>query len=238
MVVWLGCRRRCSRKGLVAGRIRRPRGVRPIGWGVPATCQAVRPLMDFGSARCERAVPTPRSAPPPDTESAYRQDRLGCTLAAQVDGPTLEGLWSSTSAFRQHCGELTDRCGSRLCENSLGVASDEMPSLQIASGAIFSTSPRVKRPPKLLGGRVFTRPRSTCAERADEFATSWLTPKLSGLVAAGHCRHRPALASSTLIRDRWLVVLTMSRRTSATRDQRLPCRSTDRTLLLLRCVTQ
>ena len=28
----------------------------------------MRALMDFGSARCERAVPTPSSAPPPDAD--------------------------------------------------------------------------------------------------------------------------------------------------------------------------
>ena len=47
----------------------------------------------------------------------------------------------------------------RLCENPLRVECDEMSSLQIALGAIFSTSPRVKRPPKFLSGGVFTQAR-------------------------------------------------------------------------------
>ena len=39
---------------------------------------------------------------------------------------------------------------AHLCENPLRVECDEMSSLQIAPGAIFSTSPRVKQPPKFL----------------------------------------------------------------------------------------
>ena len=50
---------------------------------------------------------------------------------------------------------------AHLCENPLRVECDEMSSLQIALGAIFSTSPRVKRPPKFLSGGVFTQARPT-----------------------------------------------------------------------------
>ena len=48
---------------------------------------------------------------------------------------------------------------AHLCENPLRVECDEMSSLQIALGAIFSTSPRVKRPPKFFSGGVFTQVR-------------------------------------------------------------------------------
>lgn len=47
---------------------------------------------------------------------------------------------------------------ARLCKNSVRVALCETTTRQIASGSIFWTSPRVERPPNLLGNRVFTLP--------------------------------------------------------------------------------
>jgi hypothetical protein len=55
---------------------------------------------------------------------------------------------------------------AHLCENPLRVECDEMSSLQIALEAIFSTSPRVKRPPRFLSGGVFTQARPLAAMSA------------------------------------------------------------------------
>ena len=68
--------------------------------------------------------------------------------------------------WRQPSNASKVSSGSRLCENALRVECDEMSSLQIALGAIFSTSPRVKRPPTFLSGGVFTQARSTAGSPA------------------------------------------------------------------------
>jgi len=47
----------------------------------------------------------------------------------------------------------------RLCENSLLGLDRERTTRQNGDGCVFSTSPRVRRPPKLLCELVFTQPR-------------------------------------------------------------------------------
>jgi hypothetical protein len=85
------------------------------------------------------------------TEAAKRSTRCRVKLLALLEAKVPSG--EATAMRQQAVGRLARIDGSnrwRLCENSLPGRDSERTTHQNGDGCVFSTSPRVERPPKLL----------------------------------------------------------------------------------------